>query len=435
MLLPRVGERKWFRCLMSLCGVSGRSLGGKLPWHPSCSPLWDNAPASCSPEEGTGAAVGGEGQSVLSSPTPLQPSTKRERAEGTLWGLSASLAGEISSKLRTLAAASCAACQNLLWGLSQTYFVQQWGSLSEHRYSFTLYPGSTNVLKSCSSITYLVEPQWRKWLWLGWCNIKRMRESTHSIASWGSQCNWKKTLILKGIMEKHFFYFALRLIVNKLLFWTLNLVAVPSVTVKMNFWSLVRGRREDDNAGHTQRSQRRVRSLQPPRGEDTGSHHLGAEINAAVVAGWENLNLKQILSTPISYWLILTWHQIKITSPKSICLLRQNNSSQTILSVMEWQYHLHQNQENKDRHAHGHNKEQNPLCSALSILNMLEGASIICKRSNNLLWNYGHMILCLYNLRETPRNPTSLLHLLDWAKWSTMNLTQRPPKLPGAKDL
>lgn len=177
-----------------------------------------------------------------------------------------------------------------------------------------------------------------------------------------------------------------------------------------------------------------VRSLQPPRGEDTGSHHLGAKINAAVVAGWENLNLKQILSTPISYWLILTWHQIKITSPKSICLLRQNNSSQTILSVMEWQYHLHQNQENKDRHAHGHNKEQNPLCSALSILNMLVGASIICKRSNNLLWNYGHMTLCLYNLRETPRNPTSLLHLLDWAKWSTMNLTQRPPKLTGAKD-
>lgn len=26
-----------------------------------------------------------------------------------------------------------------------------------------------------------------------------------------------------------------------------------------------------------------VRSLQPPGGEDTGSHHLGAEINAAVV--------------------------------------------------------------------------------------------------------------------------------------------------------
>lgn len=119
--------------------------------------------------------------------------------------LCASLSGEVSSKLRTLAAASCAACQNLLWGWSQTNFVEQWGSLSEHRYSFTLSPGSTKVPKSCSSSTYLVEPQWRKWLWLRWCNTMRMGESTRSIYSWGNQCNWKKTLILKGIMVKHFF--------------------------------------------------------------------------------------------------------------------------------------------------------------------------------------------------------------------------------------
>lgn len=31
-------ERKLFRCLMPFCGVTGRSLGGKLHWRPSCSP-------------------------------------------------------------------------------------------------------------------------------------------------------------------------------------------------------------------------------------------------------------------------------------------------------------------------------------------------------------------------------------------------------------
>lgn len=71
------------------------------------------------------AAVGMKVSLCSLTPTPLQVCTKRERAEGTLGGLRASLPGEVSSKLRTLAAASCAACQNLLWGLSQTYFVEQ----------------------------------------------------------------------------------------------------------------------------------------------------------------------------------------------------------------------------------------------------------------------------------------------------------------------
>lgn len=77
--------------------------------------------------------VGGErgiGQGRRSGCTQLHPlpyscaqrgrGLKEPREE-----LLASLAGEVSSKLRTLAAASCAACQNLLWGLSQTNFVQQ----------------------------------------------------------------------------------------------------------------------------------------------------------------------------------------------------------------------------------------------------------------------------------------------------------------------
>lgn len=127
LLLPQVGERKWIRCLIPLLPAGVRE--ENYPDVPAAVPLWDGVPASGSPWEGKGASVRDDGQSVLSythSPTTVHKGGEGWRNPANL----ASLAGEVSSKLRTLAAASCAACQNLLWGLSQTNFVQQWGSLS-----------------------------------------------------------------------------------------------------------------------------------------------------------------------------------------------------------------------------------------------------------------------------------------------------------------
>lgn len=156
------------------------------------------------------------------------------------------------------------------------------------------------------------------------------------------------------------------------------------------------------------------------------------------MAGWENLNLKQSLSTPVSHWLLLTWHQINITSPRSICLLRQNNFSQTILGVRNDSITYLKTRKTKTDTctALTRSKQLFVSCgSVLLVLNMLARGSLLWNRSHRLLQNYDHVrCLCLYHLRWVPRNHQTLLHLPDWGQWSPMSLTQKPPKSTGAKD-
>lgn len=61
-------------------GSQWQESGRKTTPCPSCSSLWDSAPASCSPWEGKGAVVGDEGQSVLSY--THSPITELEEGEG-----------------------------------------------------------------------------------------------------------------------------------------------------------------------------------------------------------------------------------------------------------------------------------------------------------------------------------------------------------------
>lgn len=205
-------ERKWFRCLMPLCRVTGRSLGGILPWRASCDPPAGQHSCLMLPVGGErGIGQGWRAVCTQLHPLPYNCAQRGRGLKEPCENLLASLAGDVSSKLRTLAAASCAACQNLLWGLSQTNFVQQSGSLSTGVASLSslgipkynqrvVAPAHTMSSHSegsgCGSDAILIEYITK--------TILRQCGKAHT-ASWGDQRNWKKILISKGMMEKHFF--------------------------------------------------------------------------------------------------------------------------------------------------------------------------------------------------------------------------------------
>lgn len=247
------------------------------------------------------------------TPIPLQLCTKGERAEGTMWrpphlfgwGGLLQVKDPYSCKLCSLSKPALR--------LEPSKFCTT-VRVSEHRCSFTLFPENTKAPKSCSSSTYLVEPQWRKWLWLRWCDTERVWESTLSIASWDNYHNWKKTLILKGIMEKLFFillcewmwinsYFEHWILLQYLL-WA-GLCDSKNELLK----SCEREERGWQCWAYTKKSKVLVWSLQRPRGEDTGSRHLGAEINAAVVEN-SRIGKPQFETNPKHSHLPLTYSDV-----------------------------------------------------------------------------------------------------------------------------
>lgn len=105
-----------------------------------------------------------------------------------------------------------------------------------------------------------------------------------------------------------------------------------------------------------------VRSLQLPRGEDTGCRHLGVEVNAAAV---ESARMgKPQFENPKHSCRPLTYSDTtsnKDHKPK-VNVFTQNNSSQTIRSVRNDSITYTENQENKDRHACGLKEEQTTSC-------------------------------------------------------------------------
>lgn len=98
---------------------------------------------------------------------------------------------------------------------------------------------------------------------------------------------------------------------------------------------------------------------------------------------------------------------MKITSLRSVCLLRQNNSSQTILGVSNDSITYAENQENKDRHAYKLNKEEATVScgSILLALNKLAGANLLCDRNYVILKLQSCQMLVPASLETRLKNP------------------------------
>lgn len=120
----------------------------------------------------------------------------------------------VFSELRTLEAASCAACQNLPRGLSQTNYVQQSRSLSTRVASVS----SLGTLR-CPRLVTPACTWWSHSEGNG-CGseaaILRERECEkgHKVKLEITNVIGKRPFILKSVMENPFFYFALRIIVK-----------------------------------------------------------------------------------------------------------------------------------------------------------------------------------------------------------------------------
>lgn len=210
--MSQADKRKWFRCMLPLFGVTGRSLWRKLPGHPSCSPFMGQRSCLLPPMGGEKSISGGWRWACTQLyPFPYDGSQRRSGLKGPCKDLSASLAGGVSPKLGTLAAASYALRKtcSAAWAKQIRYDSRGfWACVAS--FSSLGPPRCPRVVTPACTLWNHSEGNGCDWC----CNTKIMWERTQS-KTWWDNIIGKRLLFSKALQREHFFLFTLKIIVNK----------------------------------------------------------------------------------------------------------------------------------------------------------------------------------------------------------------------------